>query len=168
MTPEMTVDAALRQSPICGWMNEDHAPVIAIRSHRPDPQESVIGLSSPVRWPVRPASCEVLFNEQFLTEQVRCDLTSFLICGAGPRRLCFARWPLAQLPSPAWARSPVGPPERRAEAGCKVAASATTPRTCGAGSFRPSSLSRRSPASAGRRRIVFVFGGAREEKEALD
>jgi len=38
--------------------------------------------------------------------------------GAGPRRLCFARWPLAQLPSPAWARSPVGPPERRAEAGC--------------------------------------------------
>ncbi len=69
--------------------------------------------------------------------------------GAGPRRLmlgtlaarlCFRRPP--PLPPPAWARSSVGPPERRAEDGCLVAAHATTPRFRGAGSFRPSTLLR--------------------------
>ena len=74
--------------------------------------------------------------------------------GAGPRRLCFARWPLAQLPSPAWARSPVGPPERRAEAGCPVAAVTST--AASAARFVPPVFS------------SSFFGGAREEEEAAD
>ena len=53
-----------------------------------------------------------------------------------------------RVPPPAWARSAVGPPERRADAGCRIA-----PR-CGS-----------SPAVAGpvrsARLLVFVFGGAR-------
>lgn len=51
------------------------------------------------------------------------------------------------LPPPAWARSSVGPPERRAEAGCPGRRS------------RDDGGSRRPVRSA--RLLVFVFGGAR-------
>ena len=55
------------------------------------------------------------------------------------------------LPPPAWARSPVAPPERRAEAGCPVAAVTRRRRLSPPGSFRPSSRLRfRGRARRGR------------------